>query len=84
MELELWGFATNREEWMEDVIAEYWSEANPNVSINLSLTPGGELWPKLVAVFVAGANIPDIVDIENSVLGQYVQEEGTKPIRALE
>ena len=81
--LELWGFATNREEWMEDVIAELWSDTHPNVNINLSLTPGGELWPKLVAVFVAGANIPDLVDIENSVLGQYVRDEGTKPILAL-
>ena len=83
MTLELWGFASNRDEWMEDVIAELWSESHPGVSINLSLTPGGELWPKLVAVFVAGAGIPDIVDIENSVLGQYVRDEGAKPIRAL-
>ncbi len=68
---------------MEDVIAELWSEAHPSVSINLSLTPGGELWPKLQAVFVAGSQIPDIVDVENSVLGQFVREEGSQPIRAL-
>ena len=81
--LELWGFASNRDEWMNDVIAEVWSELHPNVNINLSLTPGGDFWPKLQAVFVGGAGIPDIVDIADSTLGPYVRDEGSKPVVAL-
>ena len=81
--LELWGFANNRDEWMHNVVDELWSDMHPNVSVSLSLTPYSDLWPKLQAAFVAGAGIPDMVDIEISAMGQFVRDAGSEPYAAL-
>jgi ABC-type glycerol-3-phosphate transport system substrate-binding protein len=81
--INLWGFANNRDEWMQNLVEEIWSDAHPNVSVDLSLTPYADLWPKLQAAFVAGAGIPDMVDIEISAMGQFVREAGSEPFAAL-
>ena len=81
--ISLWGFANNRDEWMQNLIDEIWSESYPNVNVELSLTPYSDLWPKLQAAFVAGAGIPDMVDIEISAMGQFVREAGSEPYAAL-
>lgn len=81
--LALWGFAQNRTDWMENLIEEYWSAENPNVNIEIEVTPYADLWPKLQATFLGGSGIPDIVDIEISQLGQYVREDGNEPFVAL-
>lgn len=79
----LWGFANNRDEWMQNLVEEIWSDAHPNVNVELSLTPYADLWPKLQAAFVAGAGIPDMVDIEISAMGQFVRDAGSEPFAAL-
>lgn len=81
--IDLWGFANNRDEWMQNLVDEIWSDMHPNVSVELSLTPYADLWPKLQAAFVAGAGIPDMVDIEISAMGQFVREAGSEPFAAL-
>ena len=81
--ISLWGFANNRDEWMQNVVDELWSDMNPNVNVDLSLTPYSDLWPKLQAAFVAGAGIPDMVDIEISAMGQFVRDAGSEPYAAL-
>lgn len=81
--INLWGFANNRDEWMHDLVDELWSDMHPNVDVELSLTPYSDLWPKLQAAFVAGAGIPDMVDIEISAMGQFVREAGSEPFAAL-
>ena len=81
--INLWGFANNRDEWMQNLIDEMWTDMQPNVSVTLSLTPYADLWPKLQAAFVAGAGIPDMVDIEISAMGQFVREAGSEPFAAL-
>ena len=81
--INLWGFANNRDEWMQNLIDEIWTDMWPNVSVTLSLTPYADLWPKLQAAFVAGAGIPDMVDIEISAMGQFVREAGSEPFAAL-
>ncbi len=81
--ISLWGFANNRDEWMHNVVDELWSDMHPNVNVDLSLTPYSDLWPKLQAAFVAGAGIPDMVDIEISAMGQFVREAGSEPYAAL-
>lgn len=77
--VEIWAFATNRTNWMENLIDELWSDANPNVNINIVHTPYNDLWPKLQTVFVAGSGIPDIVDVGTGQLGQYVRDPGNEP-----
>ena len=77
--LSLWGFAQNRLDWMDNLIAEVWSADNPNISIDIEHTPYAELWPKLQATFLGGSGVPDIVDIEISALGQFVREDGAEP-----
>ena len=47
------------------------------------MTPYSDLWPKLQAAFVAGAGIPDMVDIEISAMGQFVREAGSEPFAPL-
>ena len=81
--ISLWGFANNRDEWMQNLVDEMWTDMQPNVSVTLSLTPYADLWPKLQAAFVAGAGIPDMVDIEISAMGQFVREAGSEPFAAL-
>ena len=81
--INLWGFANNRDEWMQNLVEEIWSDVHPNVEVELSLTPYSDLWPKLQAAFVAGAGIPDMVDIEISAMGQFVREAGSEPFAAL-
>ncbi len=81
--INLWGFANNRDEWMHNVVDELWSDMHPNVNVELSLTPYSDLWPKLQAAFVAGAGIPDMVDIEISAMGQFVREAGSEPYAPL-
>ena len=77
--LVLWGFASNRVEWMENVVDEIWAEMHPNVGFTFEQTPYWDLWPKLTAVFVGGTGIPDMVDIEINQTGQYVREPGAEP-----
>ena len=81
--INLWGFANNRDEWMQNLVEEIWADVHPNVNVELSLTPYADLWPKLQAAFVAGAGIPDMVDIEISAMGQFVREAGSEPFAAL-
>ena len=81
--INLWGFANNRDEWMQNLVEEIWSDAHPSVNVELSLTPYSDLWPKLQAAFVAGAGIPDMVDIEISAIGQFVRDAGSEPFAAL-
>ncbi len=81
--LSLWGFANNRDEWMQNLVEEIWADMHPNVNVDLSLTPYADLWPKLQAAFVAGAGIPDMVDIEISAMGQFVREAGSEPYAPL-
>ena len=81
--LVLWGFASNRVEWMQNVVDELWSEMHPNVGFTFEQTPYWDLWPKLTAVFVGGTGIPDMVDIEINQTGQYVREPGAEPFAAM-
>ena len=81
--IDLWRFANNRDEWMQNLVEEIWSDVHPNVNVELSLTHYADLWPKLQAAFVAGAGIPDMVDIEISAMGQFVREAGSEPFAAL-
>ena len=81
--LVLWGFASNRVEWMENVVDEIWADMHPNVSFTFEVTPYWDLWPKLTAVFVGGTGIPDMVDIEINQTGQYVREPGAEPFAAM-
>ena len=81
--ISLWGFANNRDEWMQNVVEELWTDMHPNVNVSLSLTPYSDLWPKLQAAFVAGAGIPDMVDIEISAMGQFVRDAGSEPYAPL-
>ncbi len=81
--LVLWGFASNRVEWMQNVVDELWSDMHPNVGFTFEQTPYWDLWPKLTAAFVGGAGIPDMVDIEINQTGQYVREPGNEPFAAM-
>ncbi|MCY4466839.1 MAG: extracellular solute-binding protein [Chloroflexi bacterium] len=81
--ISLWGFANNRDEWMQNLVEELWTDMHPNVNVDLSLTPYADLWPKLQAAFVAGAGIPDMVDIEISAMGQFVRDAGSEPYAPL-
>ncbi|MCY3867172.1 MAG: twin-arginine translocation signal domain-containing protein, partial [Chloroflexi bacterium] len=49
--LVLWGFASNRVEWMQNVVDELWSDMHPNVGFTFEQTPYWDLWPKLTAAF---------------------------------
>lgn len=82
--MSLWGFAPNRIHWFENVVEEIWGPANPNITLNIEETPYTDLWPKLQAAFAADAGVPDIVDVEISAMGQFVQIDGNEPFVELD
>ena len=81
--INLWGFAKSRIEWMQNLVEEIWLDLQPNVKVELTLTPYAKLGQKLQEAFAAGAGIPDLVDIEISALGQFVREAGSEPFAPL-
>jgi arabinosaccharide transport system substrate-binding protein len=70
--IEFWGFATNRNKWYE-AMAEDFKKKNPNVEIKVVSIPYAEMHDKVLTTLVAGTGAPDIADIEISRFGQYVK-----------
>ena len=71
--LTFWMFADNRVTWMESFFEEIWGPENPNITVEIEHVPYADLWPKVQAVFVAGAGAPDMVDVAVGELGQFLR-----------
>ena len=81
--INLWGFAKDRIEWMQNLVEEIWPDLQPNVKVEFTLTAYAKLWQKLQEALVAGTRIPDLVDIEISAMGQVAREAGSEPFAPL-
>jgi multiple sugar transport system substrate-binding protein len=72
-----WGSQTRHDRTLE--VVKLFEQQNPNVKITAEFTGGDEYFQRL-ATQAAGNNMPDIVQMDNAILAEYVERDLIRPL----